>query len=276
MSENKYFEQFGQPFPVSDVSWRLQFVSKEKLQGIAVPYLDARAVADRLDAVVGQNNWKDEYTPWHNCNVEGKQKSSQLCTLYIYDDDKKEWIGKTDGAEDTDIEPVKGGISDAFKRAAVRWNIGRYLYDFNSEWVTVFQKKSGYDITDDEKRRLNGVYEATVKRLFGKEAPKETSPVITSPNPSKKEEPKPQQEKTEQQQSVKQPIYEIHSVKVEGEGDKKRSTIYLMRDGQRNTVFMNGIDERRRAGVKITNLKGQVKEGDFGKYTIISSYNIAA
>lgn len=276
MSENKYFEQFGQPFPVSDVSWRLQFVNKDDLQGLAVPYLDARAVADRLDAVVGQNNWKDEYTPWHNCTVEGKQKASQLCTLYIFDDDKKEWIGKTDGAEDSDIEPVKGGISDAFKRAAVRWNIGRYLYDFNSEKVKVYQKKSGFDISFDEKKRLDGVYEATVKRIFGKEAPKGNASTTSSFTPPMPEQPKPKQETSNQQQNATQPVYEIHSVKVEGEGDKKRSTIYLMRDGQRNTVFMNGADERLRAGVKITNLKGQVKEGDFGKYTIISSYNIAA
>lgn len=60
MRENKYFEEFVKPFPASDVSWRLQYVDKDKMQGFAVPYLDARAVADRLDAVVGQHNWKDK------------------------------------------------------------------------------------------------------------------------------------------------------------------------------------------------------------------------
>ena len=276
MSENKYFEQFGQPFPVSDVGWRLQYVNKEDLQGMAVPYLDARAVADRLDAVVGQNNWKDEYTPWHNCSVEGKQKSSQLCTLYIYDDEKKEWIGKTDGAEDTDIEPVKGGISDAFKRAAVRWNIGRYLYDFNSEKVKVYQKKSGYDISFDEKKRLDAVYETAIKRIFGKEAPKATTPANPTFTPTKNENVKPRNDASNQPQNTSQPIYEIHSVKVEGEGDKKRSTIYLQRDGKRNTVFMYGSDDRLRSGVKITDVKGQTKESEFGPYTVISSYSIAA
>lgn len=44
---------------------------------------------------------------------------------------------QTDGAENTDIEPVKGGLSDAYKRAAVKWGIGRYLYDMEAAWVDV-------------------------------------------------------------------------------------------------------------------------------------------
>ena len=38
------------------------------------------------------------------------------------------WITKWDGAENTDIEGVKGGLSGAMKRAGVQWQIGRYLY----------------------------------------------------------------------------------------------------------------------------------------------------
>ena len=59
------------------------------------------------------------------------------------------WITKADGAGDTDIEGEKGGISDALKRAAVVWGIGRYLYhpsafDSNhkpAKWAT----PEGYD-----------------------------------------------------------------------------------------------------------------------------------
>jgi hypothetical protein len=38
------------------------------------------------------------------------------------------WISRCDGADDTNIEGAKGGLSDAFKRAAVKFGIGRYLY----------------------------------------------------------------------------------------------------------------------------------------------------
>ena len=126
MSVNKYLEALGMPFPADKVKWRLQSTNKDKTEGYAVPYLDSRAIAERLDNVVGQMNWRDEYKPWANT----KEGASQLCTIYIYDEERKEWIGKTDGASMSQIEPVKGGISDAFKRAAVKWNIGRYLYRF--------------------------------------------------------------------------------------------------------------------------------------------------
>ena len=39
-----------------------------------------------------------------------------------------EWIGKSDGADDSNIEAAKGGLSAALKRAAVQWGIARYLY----------------------------------------------------------------------------------------------------------------------------------------------------
>ena len=121
MRENKYLEAFGKPFPASDVSWRLQYVNEQRMQGIAVPYLDARAVADRLDEVVGQNRWKDSFTPWHESVSGKKTKSSQLCTISIYDDELGQWIDKTDGAEDSDIEAVKGGLSEGVKKAALEF-----------------------------------------------------------------------------------------------------------------------------------------------------------
>ena len=51
-----------------------------------------------------------------------------------------EWVTKWDGAENTDIEAVKGGLSGAMKRAAVQWNIGRYLYNLEEGWVEVSDK----------------------------------------------------------------------------------------------------------------------------------------
>ena len=46
-----------------------------------------------------------------------------------------EWVTKWDGAENTDIEAVKGGLSGAMKRAAVQWGIGRYLYKLEESWI---------------------------------------------------------------------------------------------------------------------------------------------
>ena len=92
---------------------------------MALAYLDARDVMDRLDDACGPSNWQSRYneTP----------KGRVLCELGIRFDG--EWVWKSDGAGDTAVEGEKGGISDALKRAAVHWGIGRYLYRLESVWV---------------------------------------------------------------------------------------------------------------------------------------------
>lgn len=120
------FKALAAPFPPEEVSWRLGSISKEKMKGMALAYLDARAVMDRLDAVCNPAGWQDKYS-----HANGKT----VCDIGIKCGD--EWIWKADGAGDSDIEAEKGALSDAFKRAAVRWGIGRYLYSLESPWVEI-------------------------------------------------------------------------------------------------------------------------------------------
>lgn len=166
------------PFSASDVEWRLQNVTKDKTRGMAVPFIDSRAIQNRLDEVVGPYNWQTKFTPWHT----NGQKSSQLCALSLYDGERKEWITKCDGAENTDIEPIKGGISDSFKRAAVLWGIGRYLYAMDVVWVDAETSGASYRIPDKEKKRLDTVYEASVKRIC-KTAPPPATPKAAGQEP---------------------------------------------------------------------------------------------
>jgi hypothetical protein len=86
---------------------------------------------DRLDAVCGPQNWKVDYQFLPN---------GVLCLLSIKVGD--EWITKVDGAECTDIEPFKGGISSALKRAGSAWGMGRYLYSLESGFVTIVEKNT--------------------------------------------------------------------------------------------------------------------------------------
>lgn len=257
MRENKYFEEFGKPFLSSDVSWKIQRTNKEKTRGMAVPYLDARAISDRLDAVVGQYGWKDSYTMWHDCVMDGKEKSSQLCTISIYDTDLKEWIGKTDGAENTDFEAVKGGLSDAFKRAAVKWNIGRYLYSFEPVWVNLENQYGRAAIAETEKQRLNEIYNRKVAEIFG--------------NAAKTEDKK--QQGTPKSQT---PVYEIKSIKVDKGENGARSALVLSHGNKNYRAFMNSSDDKLKTGTKLKNIKGETKKNSFGEYTLLSSYEIAA
>jgi hypothetical protein len=112
------------PFPQSQVSWRAQTVSKNGDKALALAYIDARDVQDRLDEVCGPENWQCRYP-----HANGKT----VCEIGIRVNG--EWVWKSDGAGDSDIEAEKGALSDAFKRAAVRWGVGRYLYDLETPWV---------------------------------------------------------------------------------------------------------------------------------------------
>ncbi|MCP3686287.1 MAG: hypothetical protein GY861_26890, partial [bacterium] len=50
---------------------------------------------------------------------------------------KDDWVTKWDGAENTNIEAIKGGLSDAMKRAGYQWSIGRYLYNLDAGFANV-------------------------------------------------------------------------------------------------------------------------------------------
>ena len=117
-------QALAKPFAPEDLEWRLQNTTEEKMRGLAVPYVTNRAIQNRLDEVCGPENWYNDFKPWHS---NGK-KEAQLCGIAIYFEGRG-FITKWDGAEDSDIESVKGGLSDSMKRAAVQWGIGRVLYD---------------------------------------------------------------------------------------------------------------------------------------------------
>lgn len=114
------------PFPPQAIHWRAQTLTREGTKALALAYLDARDVMDRLDEVCGPYGWQDSYAETASGRV--------MCTISIQDGEGN-WIAKSDGAGNTAVEGEKGGISDAFKRAAVKWGVGRYLYDLGNVWA---------------------------------------------------------------------------------------------------------------------------------------------
>ena len=131
------------PFPPEAVSWRVGSTKTDKTSGLALAYIDARDVMDRLDDVVGPENWQNKYS-----HASGKV----VCDIGIKIDG--EWVWKADGAGDTDVEAEKGALSDAFKRAAVRWGVGRYLYNLGTIWVDLEKRGNSYVIAPSQKAKL--------------------------------------------------------------------------------------------------------------------------
>jgi len=124
--------QLKKPFPVNSIRWRVGATTSDKSKGIALAYIDARDVMGRLDEVCGPENWQCRY-PFTGCCEVGIKVES-------------EWIWKANGAGVTDYEAEKGQYSDSFKRAAVLWGIGQYLYDLPNVWVPIKQKGRSYVI----------------------------------------------------------------------------------------------------------------------------------
>lgn len=134
------------PFPPEIISWRVGSTTQDKKKGMALAYIDARDVQDRLNAVCGLN-WQVR-NPWAAGNKLACEIGIRL---------NGEWIWRGDGAGDSDVEAEKGAFSDAFKRAAVRWGIGRYLYDMDSPWVELKPMGRSYVIADGELPKLRAL-----------------------------------------------------------------------------------------------------------------------
>lgn len=99
------------------VKWRVQ--SSKFGKSNCVAYVDARDVQNHLDKVCGIENWQSRHK---------EEKGNLFCEIGVCIDGN--WIWKSDVGTESNIEKQKGEASDSFKRAAVMWGIGRFVYDF--------------------------------------------------------------------------------------------------------------------------------------------------
>jgi hypothetical protein len=115
------------PFEPRDVKFKPQMVKNNRC--LAMAYIDARLIQDRLDDVLGVENWEDSYKILPDGSV--------MCRLRIKLGDR--WITKTDVGSPSEQpdggDRLKAAFSDALKRAAVKYGIGRYLYRLPAQWV---------------------------------------------------------------------------------------------------------------------------------------------
>ncbi len=114
------------PFAAGEVRLKPGAVSGNR--ALAMPYIDARTVMDRLDQVLGIDGWRDAY----ECLPDGAVLCRLSCKL------GEVWIEKADVGGASDQKDAgdrrKAAFSDALKRAAVKFGIGRYLYQVAPSW----------------------------------------------------------------------------------------------------------------------------------------------
>lgn len=92
--------------------------------GKSFGYITARDVMNRLDSVIGPDHWnfRWELVDGADQAVKGSLDLN-MNGSYVYRQD----VGYPNA--DGDDEPLKGAVSDALKRCAVHYGIGRHLYE---------------------------------------------------------------------------------------------------------------------------------------------------
>src|SRR5829696_3521947 len=115
------------PFDAAEIKWKPQSVKGNR--ALALAYIDARLIQDRLDAVLGVEGWQDEYQLLPDGSV--------MCKLQLKLGDR--WITKMDVGSPSEQpdggDRLKAAFSDALKRAAVKFGVGRYLYRLQAQWT---------------------------------------------------------------------------------------------------------------------------------------------
>lgn len=157
--------QLKEVFPINKLKWRIISVFEKEgrgLSGIVAPYIDSRELMNRLDNVLG-GKWACNYN-LINCNgllaVE--------CTISIT---TNEGIISRSDIADVDVNSsfgsssiLKSGYSNSFKRAAVAWGLGRYLYSLDNYFVPIESNNNG-DFKINGRFKINGA-EKFVKGSF--------------------------------------------------------------------------------------------------------------
>jgi hypothetical protein len=146
------------PFPSTVVKERVMATNADKTAGMLASYVDARDVEERLDSAVGAGEWSFS---WSLIDPDRKAVKGTLTILGV----TKEDVGYPNGPEDK--EPLKSAVSDALKRAAVQFGVGRHLYSEETRWVEINDK--GFPIKDDK-----GEYKEVARQVSTGSAPRKT------------------------------------------------------------------------------------------------------
>ena len=273
--------QLEYPFPVEDIEFRVLRTNKAKTEGYIAAYVDSRAIQRRLDKVVGWENWQNFFEVTQSAP---NGEPTFVCKLSIYSTEKGEWLTKSNGAGTTDIEPIKGGLSSAFKRAASMWGIGRYLYDMKDIKCPIDQGKY---IPDNEKYMLEQKYIKFIDKLLaeknesGKQPPKENKKEEGTKAAPNEAPPKTQggneipEGRFSGKQSPKNKAYWVSEVKYSTERD---FTLVVLDTpfGEKVKGFIKGQSELKNGDAINNPVIESRKGGNSSSYNLITGYEKAA
>jgi Uncharacterized protein conserved in bacteria len=129
-----------------NIPYKYRLQSAKNGRATIVSYIDSRQAAQRLDDVLGAENWQDNYELLDKSVVAS-------VSILVGRADGEEWVTKKDLGTESNTDAEKGEISDAFKRACVKWGLGRFLYKLGIITLKTATHTNGkeYPATDDSK-----------------------------------------------------------------------------------------------------------------------------
>lgn len=285
------------PFQSADIEWRVSATTNDKSRGLAVPYVTNRAIQNRLDDTVGIDGWHNDFVPW-------KGEKAQLCGISIYLPEQQDWLTKWDGADDSDIESVKGGLSDSMKRAAVEWGIGRYLYGMTQVWVGIEQRGKAFVIRDSERPKLDDAHDKWVQSIQQRktapgdqvqhpQAPQngavhpgnsqppqrqQSAPAIPNSQgaPTQPPQPRVQPPRNQTPTGVPAGCYLVMGAVLKPTMSGASRTSVQVRDsaGQVIQAYTRGADSRLAPGIMLTNAQFSTQHNNGVTFYILESYQI--
>lgn len=138
-------DELAAPFEAHEVKFR------PGGKGTSLAYTDARTYQDRLDFVVGAQNWTITHKPVELTDLDAVDVTAQRnpdaprwepggkFKNPIYDYEERHYggietsvvifgIAKQDVGKASNVDQLKGAYSDGLKRAGTLWGIGKYFY----------------------------------------------------------------------------------------------------------------------------------------------------
>jgi hypothetical protein len=163
------FAALAAPFDASELKVRSQ-------AGRQMPYVTARTIMNRLDEVVGPENWWDDFVPLEHsviCRMTIRLPDGTILTKC----DAGGYAGLADPGDDD-----KSGFADAFKRTAVKFGVGRYLYRDGVPRFARGESKSSVPFVTDSGGRTGESHDTgSVKATPAKRSPRSTEEGTDAP-----------------------------------------------------------------------------------------------
>ena len=141
------------PFDPSEIKWRVTATSTQQTKrgpqkrGQVVAYADQRAYTDRLNAIFGEWGWTRTYDVQFAQNFERKSPTDKTQTaisakVVVVSRVTIHQLGTHTGVGEEwadDENAATRAEAQSFKRACACFGLGRYLYDFDKDWVDLDQ-----------------------------------------------------------------------------------------------------------------------------------------